>query len=137
MQVQELHEVTNLDGGDHTHDWQPNMVTVEAPLLTKEVEHPAEYTTQDALRTVCNKCYKIIYGDTAAHTQETGHTGFTNNVPVKEKVVTTPAWTETITVQQAQSTTVQNGEKCRICGTVRNDKSMDELMNELGFKKSL
>lgn len=133
----ERHDVVNLDGGDHTHDWETNMVTVEAPLLTEKIEHPAEYETKEVKHTVCNTCNKVIDNETAKHAEETGHTTFTTNVPVSEKVLVKDAWTETKTVQEYQSTTVQNGEKCRICGTVRNDKSMDELMAQLGFKKSL
>lgn len=135
--TEERHDVISLTGGDHDHDWETNMVTVEAPLLTKQVEHAAEYEDKQVLHTVCNTCHKTIDGTTADHTKETGHASFTTNVPVTEKVKVKDAWTETVTVQEYQSKTVQNGEKCRICGELRNEKSMDELMAQLGFKSSV
>ncbi len=135
--TEDRHDVISLTGGDHDHDWETNMVTVEAPLLTKNIEHAAEYEDKQVLHTVCNTCHKTIDGSTAEHTKETGHASFTTNVPVVEKVKVKDAWTETVTVQEYQSKTVQNGEKCRICGQLRNEKSMDELMAQLGFKSSV
>ena len=135
--AQEDIDSSKYKGEEHTHAWESNMVTVEAPELTKQIEHPAEYTTQEVKHTVCNTCHQIVDSATAEHTAETGHTGFTTNVPVSEQVVSKEAWSETVVVQQYQSKTVQNGEKCRICGVLRGEKSYEALMAELGFKEKV
>lgn len=135
--TQQEQKAVEYDGGDHNHAWESNMVTVEAPKLTKTVEHPAEYEVQEVKHTICNVCNEIIDNRTAQHAQETGHSGYTTNVPIKEEVLVKDAWTETVTVQEYQSKTIQSGEKCRVCGLVKDEKTHEELMKELGFKEKV
>lgn len=105
--------------------WQTRYVLVHHDAQTRQVEHPAEYGTVTESHTLCNVCKEEIDGKVAEHAEQTGHSGWTNNVPVKKTVKVKDAWTETVTDRAAYDELVEDGQKSD-SGQVRNNRLNDD-----------
>lgn len=105
--------------------WQTRYVLVRHEAQTRQVEHPAEYGTVTESHTLCNVCKEEIDGKVAEHAEQTGHSGWTNNVPVKKTVKVKDAWTETVTDRAAYDELVEDGQKSD-SGQVRNNRLNDD-----------
>lgn len=100
----------------HTHDWVAEYETVHHDAETHTVHHDAQYEEQLVNHTVCNTCGEIIDGKAAEHIKNTGHKGYTKNVPKAEKVLVKEAYDETITDKAAYDESVLKDYKCSTCG---------------------
>lgn len=105
--------------------WQARYVLVHHEAQTHLVEHPAEYGTVTESHTLCNVCKEEIDGKVAEHAEKTGHSGWTNNVPVKKTVKLKDAWTETVTDRAAYDELVEDGQKSD-SGQVRGNRLNDD-----------
>lgn len=74
----------------------------ETPAKTETVHHPAETETVTEMHTVCNTCKANIDDDPQGHIDQTGHAGFTRNVPVSYIRYKTQAHDETVEVEPAK-----------------------------------
>lgn len=79
----------------------------ETPAKTETVHHPAETETVTEMHTVCNTCKANIDDDPQGHIDQTGHAGFTCNVPVSYIRYKTQAHDETVEVEPAKHYAVQ------------------------------
>ena len=67
---------------EHVHTWVPYTTTVHHNAVTTEVQHQPIYDSQTTYHTVCNECEAIIDGNAQAHITDTGHAGYSTNVPI-------------------------------------------------------
>ena len=79
----------------------------ETPAKTETVHHPAETETVTEMHTVCNTCKANIDDDPQGHIDQTGHAGFTRNVPVSYIRYKTQAHDETVEVEPAKHYAIQ------------------------------
>lgn len=116
----EIEDTATADEGSHEHNWGPNYVLEHVEAVTHEVDHPAEYEAQTTYHTVCNTCMQVIDNEATAHIAQTGHSGYSTNVPITSDVMVQEAWTETVVDEEAYDQLVVNGEICSVCGETRN-----------------
>lgn len=105
---------------EHTHDWSAVYALRDVPAVTHVEHHDAVYGTETSYETVCNECDAIVTGATREHTEETGHTGFTTNVPIENEVVEQEAYDETVVDAPATVQLVHTSDQCSSCGEVRD-----------------
>ena len=86
---------------------QPRRPAEETPAKTETVHHPAETETVTEMHTVCNTCTANIDADPQGHIDQTGHAGFTRNVPVSYIRYKTQAHDETVEVEPAKHYAIQ------------------------------
>ena len=79
----------------------------ETPAKTETVHRAAETETVTEMHTVCNTCKANIDDDPQGHIDQTGHAGFTRNVPVSYIRYKTQAHDETVEVEPAKHYAVQ------------------------------
>ena len=100
----------------HVHDWVAEYKTVHHDAETHIVHHDAVYENQTLYSTFCNTCNaELEEGKAQEHISQTGHAGFTKNVPHVESVLVKQAWDETITDKEAYDETVLVDYKCASC----------------------
>lgn len=104
----------------HVHNWGPNYVLQHVEAVTHTVEHPAVWEPQTSYHTVCNTCMQVIDGQAAQHIAQSGHQGYSTNVPITGDVMVSDAWTETVVDEEAHDELVLDGEICSECGATRN-----------------
>ena len=98
-----------------SHTWRPGYEEAAAEAKTR-VEHvEATYKEVTELETLCNVCKEDVTGHAAEHSEQTGHEGFTTNVPVQKTVVDVPAHDETVTDAPAGTVKRLAGYACA-CG---------------------
>lgn len=124
----EDNEDTITDEASHEHNWGPNYELQHVDAVTHTVDHPAQYEAQTTYHTVCNTCMQVIDNEATAHIAQTGHSGYSTNVPITSDVMVQEAWTETVVDEEAYDQLVVNGEICSICGETRNVSK--QLMSE-------
>lgn len=105
--------------------WSTRYVLINHPAETYTVTHPTTYKAVTEYHTLCNVCKAEIDGKTDAHAAETGHSGYTTNVPVQKVVVDTESWSETVTKRDAYSELIEDGQVSSD-GQVRNNKYNDD-----------
>lgn len=101
------------------HAWVARLETIRHPQETHEVKHPAIYEESLVGHTVCNECGAVIDGMAQGHLKESGHRGYTTQVPVVESTLVSDEWTETVVDKDAWDETVQTGAECAVCGEKR------------------
>lgn len=111
-QIEEVRELQSI----HQHTWVPNVTSVHHDAVTETIEHEAVWGNVTTYHTVCNECHEKIDGIAAQHIAETGHSGYTPNVPITEYQIIEDAWTEEVPVSDAYDETVTNGVICAECG---------------------
>lgn len=114
------------------HDWEPYKAkkkTIAAKTHTEKI--PATYETVTEYHTVCNTCKQKIDGKTKEHAAETGHEGYTTNVPISVTKVKTKASTKTVVDTPAKVKTTWTKEKCSKCKEVRKlDEAKSKTKNK-------
>lgn len=104
---------------EHKHDWTIVMKTINHDEVGHVVEHPAVYEDVTTYHSVCNECGELIDGHAAQHIAETGHSGYSRNVPLTETVLKTPAWSETVVDSEAWVENVADHMVCTECGATQ------------------
>ena len=114
------------------HDWEPYKAkkqTIAAKTHTEKIA--ATYETVTEYHTVCNTCKQKIDGKTKEHAAETGHEGYTTNVPISVTKVKTKASTKTIVDTPAKVKTTWTKEKCSKCKEIRKlDEAKSKTKNK-------
>lgn len=97
------------------HTWEPvyGIVHLEKKMHTEHVD--ATYKEVTEYETLCNVCKQPVTGKAQEHSEKTGHTGFTTNVPVVKEVVDAPAKDVEVTDQEARDAYALTGYRCD-CG---------------------
>lgn len=100
----------------HSHTWVPNYATVHHDAVYKDVWHEPVYDTETTYHTVCNDCKKTIDGFAADHIADTGHSGYSTNVPITNEVLKQAGYSEPVLVSEGWDETVVEGVTCTGCG---------------------
>lgn len=101
---------------EHVHTWVPYTTTIHHNAVTTEVQHQPIYDSRTTYHTVCNECEAIIDGNAQAHIADTGHVGYSTNVPISTEVLRQAGYTEIVVLEDAWDETVTDGAICSSCG---------------------
>ena len=97
------------------HTWEPVYGIVHLEKKTHTEHVAATYKEVTEYETLCNVCKQPVTGKAQEHSEKTGHTGFTTNVPVVKEVVDEPAKDVEVTDQEARDAYALTGYRCD-CG---------------------
>lgn len=97
------------------HSWEPVYGIVHLEKKTHMEHVDATYKEVTEYETLCNVCKQPVTGKAQEHSEKTGHTGFTTNVPVVKEVVDSPAKDVEVTDQEARDAYALTGYRCD-CG---------------------
>lgn len=103
---------------DEDHKWTDLVQTVHHEAEIEKVHHDA--VTQDVTEyhTVCNDCGETVDGVAADHIASTGHSGYTQGVPVTVTKTIAEAFDEEIKKSEPYDEQKVVGRYCADCGTV-------------------
>lgn len=109
------------DAGEQTcdHDWTITYKTVHHDAMTHTETVPPVYDKETTYHTVCNDCKQVIDGKADEHIKETGHSGYSTNVPITDEVVASEGYTKEVTDTPAYDETVPDKVVCTKCGAER------------------
>lgn len=104
----------------HTHDWSITYKTVHHDAVT-HTEHVAPvYQNQTTYHTVCNECKQVIDGKADEHIKQTGHSGYSTNVPITDEVMVSKGYDKQVTDAPAYDETVIDKLVCTTCGATKD-----------------
>ena len=99
----------------HTHDWSITYKTVHHDAVT-HTEHVAPvYQNLTTYHTVCNECKQVIDGKADDHIKQTGHSGYSTNVPITDEVMVSEGYDKQVTDTPAYDETVIDKLVCTTC----------------------
>lgn len=75
------------------HDWTVTYKTVHHDAVTHTENVPPVYEAKTSYHTVCNDCQQTIDGIADAHIKDTGHSGYSTNVPITGEVLVSEGFT--------------------------------------------
>lgn len=116
---------TNADKDDGsqkdacTHDWTITYKTVHHDAVTHNETVAPVYANETTYHTVCNECKQVIDDKADEHIKETGHSGYSANVPITSEVLVSEGYTKEVTDTPAYDETVPDKMVCTICGAER------------------
>lgn len=103
----------------HDHIWIPVHDTVHHDALYEQVWHAPVYGEETTYHTVCNECQGIFDGTASAHITETGHSGYSTNVPITDEVIVQDGFNEDVLVTPEYDELVVTSEICSVCGETK------------------
>lgn len=103
----------------HVHDWTITYKTVHHDAVTHTETVAPVYGSKTTYHTVCNECQQVIDGKADEHIRETGHSGYSTNVPITDEVVVTEGYTHEVTDTPAYDETVPDKMVCTTCGATQ------------------
>lgn len=107
----------------HTHDWSITYKTVHHDAVT-HTEHVAPvYQNLTTYHTVCNECKQVIDGKADDHIKQTGHSGYSTNVPITDEVMVSEGYDKQVTDTPAYDETVIDKLVCTTCGATKDPTS--------------
>ena len=98
------------------HLWVPEYGSVHHDAVYEQVWHDPVYETETTYHTVCNDCQAVIDGTAAQHIADTGHSGYSTDVPIANEVIVQEGYYEDVLTEEAYDETVQTGYVCASCG---------------------
>lgn len=102
-----------------THDWTVTYKTIHHDAVTHTETVEPVYGNETTYHTVCNECQQVIDGIADQHIKETGHSGYSTNVPITDEVVVSEGYTREVTDTPAYDETVADELVCTLCGATR------------------
>lgn len=114
-QQQPEHSTAGQDAEECEHVWIPVYGIDHKDAVTSSHEVDPTYESRTTAHTVCNDCLAIIDGKAQQHLDETGHSGYTPDVPVTDEVMTDEGGIVTVIVEDESDELVITGEKCALC----------------------
>lgn len=105
----------------HVHTWVPRYTTVHHDAVYDQVWHEPVYRTETTYHTVCNECDAVIDGYAAAHIEDTGHSGYSTQVPVENEAIAQAGYFEPVLVQDSYDEVITDGVVCSGCGSVQGE----------------
>lgn len=104
----------------HIHDWSITYKTVHHDAVT-HTEHVAPvYQNLTTYHTVCNECKQVIDGKADDHIKQTGHSGYSTNVPITDEVMVSEGYDKQVTDTPAYDETVIDKLVCTTCGATKD-----------------
>lgn len=107
---------TVVDDEGCEHDWTVTYQTVHHDAVTHVETVPPVYQKKTSYHTVCNDCELTIDGKADEHIKETGHSGYSTNVPITGEVLVSEGYSHEVTDTPAYDETVADEMVCTICG---------------------
>ena len=104
----------------HTHDWTVTYRTVHHDAETHTEHVDAVYRARTTYHTVCNECEQVIDGIADQHIKDTGHSGYSTNVPIEDTVMESAAYDKVVTDKDAWDETVPDKMVCATCGETKD-----------------
>ena len=113
----------------HQHNWVAQTKTVHHDAQYKTVHHDAVthtehvapvYQNQTTYHTVCNECKQVIDGKADEHIKQTGHSGYSTNVPITDEVMVSEGYDKQVTDTPAYDETVIDKLVCTTCGATKD-----------------
>ena len=101
----------------HEHAWVEDFETVHHEAITHEETVVPVYEAVIEYHTVCNECGAQIDGIGREHIEETGHSGYSTNVPVAVPHLVTEGSIDLVEDSPAYDESITVGRHCSICGT--------------------
>lgn len=101
------------------HDWTITYKTVHHDAVTHTETVEPVYAERTTYHTVCNECKQVIDGKADEHIKETGHSGYSTNVPITDEVLESEGYTKEVTDTPAYDETVPDKIVCTKCGAER------------------
>ena len=101
---------------DCDHLSVPEYGSVHHDAVYEQVWHDPVYETETTYHTVCNDCQAVIDGTAAQHIADTGHSGYSTDVPIANEVIVQEGYYEDVLTEEAYDETVQTGYVCASCG---------------------
>lgn len=101
------------------HDWTITYKSVHHDAVTHTETVAPVYANKTEYHTVCNDCEQVIDGIADQHIKDTGHSGYSTNVPITKEVLISEGYTQEITDQAAYDETVADKLVCTKCGAER------------------
>lgn len=101
------------------HDWTITYETIHHDAVTHTETVEPVYENQTTYHTVCNECGEVIDGTAAQHIRDTGHSGYSTNVPITNEVLVSEGYTHEVTDTPAYDETVASEMVCTLCGATR------------------
>ncbi len=98
------------------HDWTVTYKTVHHDAVTHTENVPPVYEAKTSYHTVCNDCQQTIDGIADAHIKDTGHSGYSTNVPITGEVLVSEGFTREVTDSTAYDESVPDKLVCTLCG---------------------
>ena len=102
-----------------THDWTVTYKTIHHDAVTHTETIEPVYGEETTYHTVCNECEQVIDGIADQHIKDTGHSGYSTNVPITDEVIVSEGYTREVTDTPAYDETVADELVCTICGALR------------------
>lgn len=106
-------------GQEHEHDWAVTYKTVHHDAVTHTETVEPVYGEETTYHTVCNECQQVIDGVADQHIRETGHSGYSTNVPITNEVLVSEGYTYEVTDTPAYDEAVPDELVCTLCGETR------------------
>lgn len=103
----------------HEHDWTVTYKTVHHDAVTHTETVEPDYADETSYHTVCNDCNQIIDGIADQHIRETGHSGYSTNVPITNEVLVSEGYAKEVVDTPAYDETVPDALVCTLCGETR------------------
>lgn len=117
IRMEQKNQDTSIEQSlEHRHTWSPNYETVHHDAEYKDVWHEPVYGEETTYHTVCNTCKEIIDGEAAKHIADTGHSGYSTDVPITDEIVVQEGYFEPVLVTEAYDETVVESMVCTACG---------------------
>lgn len=107
------------------HDWTITYKTVHHETETHDETVPPVYADETTYHTVCNECGQVIDGEASQHIKETGHSGYSTNVPITNEVLVSEGYTKEIIDTPAYDETVADEMVCTLCGETQSIEQDD------------
>ena len=104
----------------HTHDWSITYKTVHHDAVTHTEHVEPVYQNQTTYHTVCNECKQVIDGKADEHIKQTGHSGYSTNVPITDEVMVSEGYDKQVTDTPAYDETVIDKLVCTTCGATKD-----------------
>lgn len=101
------------------HDWTVTYKTEHHDAVTHMETVEPEYEDETTYHTVCNDCKQVIDGKADEHIKETGHSGYSTNVPITDEVLVSEGYTKEVIDTPAYDETVPDALACTLCGETR------------------
>lgn len=114
-QQQPERSAVDQDVKECEHVWIPVYGIDHKDAVASSHEVDPTYESRTTVHTVCNDCLAIIDGKAQQHLDETGHSGYTPDVPVTDEVMTDEGGIVTVIVENESDELVITGEKCALC----------------------
>ena len=104
----------------HTHDWTVTYKTVHHDAVTHTEHVDPVFQNQTTYHTVCNECKQVIDGKADEHIKDSGHSGYSTNVPITDEVMVSEGYDREVTDTPAYDETVIDKMVCTTCGETKD-----------------